>query len=153
MLRAVNQLDRMTVPKIIDDPHEAIRLHADMSHAIEWVHSSSDDVLPADGPTRMAEVERKLRRIRERAQRALFKFVVTDPLRKSLAPIARNLHAARKQLRKETRAELDRREGDDAINPVEVANAVHARLRPDVEISLGYIRNMTSAICRGRWMR
>lgn len=153
MLLAVNRLDRMTVAKLITNPQRAIQLHAEMTKAIRRVHKSGDDVLPVDAAERMARVQRQLCRIRKRADRAYSKFFILDPMRKMLGPYIRNIQTARAQLRKEIRAELDRREGDREIHPPEVAKAVHARLRPDVEISLGYISRMTWAICRARYLR
>jgi hypothetical protein len=48
--------------------------------------------------------------------------------------------------------EFKRRWEDPAgIDPEEVAMAVHARLRPEVHIRLGYIKNMVKAICHRRW--
>jgi hypothetical protein len=60
------------------------------------------------------------------------------------------LAIAKQQLRREIKAEFERRE-NEVISIDEVAQAVHARLRPEVQISLGYIRNMAHAIARRMW--
>ena len=73
-------------------------------------------------------------------------------LKRMLGPVAAQLAAARQQLRREINAELERC-SKGVIYPDNVAEAVHARLRPEVQISIGYIKNMVKNICHARWGR
>jgi hypothetical protein len=90
------------------------------------------------------DAPRKLREIANRANRAqqkAFRDELRQVVREAWGPVLDQLLRAKQQLRREIDMEFKRRWEDPAgIDPDEVAMEIHARLRPEVHIRLGYIK-------------
>lgn len=167
--KAINAVHKLSVKSIVADPTAALQKLDRMQQAISlmsraWV----GDTLPeleaiADRAKRLKvyeriakfEAPRKVREIANRANRAqqkAFRDELRQLVREVWGPVLDQLLTAKQQLRREIEVEFKRRWEDPAgIDPDEVAMAVHARLRPEVHIRLGYIKNMVKAICHRRW--
>lgn len=165
--QAINTVHKLSIKSIVADPGAALQKLDQMHQAIRlmdqaWVGDTLPELEVIGDPVkrlkayeRIAKYDapRKLREIAIRADRAkhkAFRDEIRGLIRQLLGPIPEQLATAKQQLRCEIKAEFERRE-NEAISIDEVALAVHARLRPEVQISLGYIRNMAHAIARRRW--
>jgi hypothetical protein len=167
--QAINAVHKLSVKGIVADPHAALQKLDRMHKAIKLMDQAwLGDTLPeleaiADPAKRVKGYERiakydaprKLREIANRANRAqqkTFRDELRQVVREAWGPVLDQLLTAKQQLRREIEVEFKRRWEDPAgIDPDEVAMAVHARLRPEVHIRLGYIKNMVKAICHRRW--
>ena len=167
--KAINAVHKLSVKSIVADPTAALQKLDRMHQAIRLMDETwVGDRLPeleaiADRAKRLKayeqvakyDAQRKLREIANRANRAqqkAFRDELRQLVREAWGPVLDQLLTAKQQLRREIEVEFKRRWEDPAgIDPDEVAMAVHARLRPEVHIRLGYINKIVKAICHRRW--